>query len=109
MDKRYQVVFLGLLKTEDHFMAGMSRLGASSVIVEHIIKKAPIVLKADMTLGHARRYADAVQQAGGRVNIRAHGFFEENNEKDRHSNIKPLENFTMCPQCGYKQLKTKTN
>jgi len=74
-------------------------------MVERIINKTPVVLKRDMTLGDARHYADAIQYAGGRVNIQEHGVFEEPEHNERSLDIAPLENFIMCPQCGCKQLK----
>ena len=60
-----------------------------------------------MSLGYAKKYADAIQNAGGRVKIQNHGLFNETVKGDRSLNIKPLENFVMCPQCGHKQLKTE--
>ena len=108
MGKRYRVVFLGLFKAEDYFKDGMSRLGVSPATVERIIEKAPVILKEDMPIGIARRYADAVMQAGGNVNIQEHGFVEDDLEKKTGSlKIEPLESFTMCPQCGHKQLKAE--
>jgi len=107
MNKRYRVVFLGLITSEDNFKDGMSRLGVPPATVEGIIKKAPVILKEDMPIGTARKYADAVQWAGGNVNIQEHGFFEQDLEKTGSLKIEPLESFTMCPQCGHKQIKTE--
>jgi len=108
MEKRYKVVFLGLVKTEDYFKEWMSRLGMSPAEVERIIMEAPVILKEDMTIGIARRYADDIMQAGGKVNIEENGFFEDNSEKKTGSlRFEPLESFTMCPRCGYKQLKSE--
>jgi hypothetical protein len=108
MEKRYKVVFLGLIKTEDSFKEGMSILGISPTEVERIIIEAPVALKEDMTIGIARRYADDIIQAGGKVNIEEHGFFEDDSENRTGSlRIEPLESFTMCPQCGHKQLKAE--
>jgi hypothetical protein len=53
----------------------MSRLGMSPSEVERIIMEAPVILKEDMTIGIARRYADDIMQAGGKVNIEENGFF----------------------------------
>ncbi len=106
-NKKYRVVFLGLIDREADFTLRMSGLGVSPEAVEQIIQRAPIVLKRNMTLGGAREYADAIQYAGGRVNIQEHGFFEKPDRINRLFDIKPLENFTMCPRCGYKQLKEK--
>jgi len=103
--KKYRVVFLGLLEGEEDFVRSMSRLGVPPSTAEQIIQKAPIVLKGEMTLGDARQYADAIQLAGGKVNIQDHGLFQETKRVDKSLDIEPLENFTMCPECGYKQLR----
>lgn len=105
MDKKYRVIFIGLLTNEDNFIHEISRLGITPDSAELLIKKSPITLKEDMRLKDARRYADAVQQAGGRVKIQAHGFFTDDQVNVTVPNIEPLENFIMCPQCGHKQLK----
>ena len=103
MTKKYRVLFLGLVGNEEAFKARMSKLGASIPTVDLMISKAPVILRGDMTLKEARQYADAVQLAGGKVNIKEHGLFEESETMDRSLHIKPLEDFIMCPECGYKQ------
>jgi hypothetical protein len=86
----------------------MSRLGMSPTEVERIIKEAPVILKEDLNIGIARRYADEIMQAGGNVNIQEYGIVEDDPEKKTGSlKIEPLESFTMCPQCGQKQLKAE--
>ena len=105
MDKKYRVVFLGLNNDEENFKQGMSGFGVTPSTIERMIKKAPIVLKGEMTLGDARRYADAVFQAGGRVRLQAHGLFNEPMRNSKPPDIKSFGKFTMCPQCGYKQMK----
>jgi len=107
MDKKYRVVFLGLFESKADFVQRMSMLGVPPVTVEEIVQRAPVVIKGDMTLGDARQYADAVQDAGGKVNIQEHGYFEETKRINKPFDIKPLENFIMCPECGYKQLKAE--
>jgi hypothetical protein len=106
MAKRYRVVFLGLLKGDADFKAGMGGLGVPPDTVEEIVAKAPVILKEDLPLRNARQYADAVQGAGGRVNIEEHGSIERP-ESMRRIAIKPLDTFMMCPECGYKQLKSE--
>ncbi|MBU2498001.1 MAG: hypothetical protein KKE57_03805 [Proteobacteria bacterium] len=108
MDKKYRVVFLGLLKSREEFVAKMARLGVSPDVGALIIQKAPVILKGEMTLGEARQYADAVQFAGGKVHIQNSGVFERRERAYRSLDIPPLENFTMCPECGYKQIKAGT-
>jgi len=105
MNKKYRVVFLGLLEGREKFIQKMSRLGVPTTMVEYIISKIPIVMKRDLTLRDARQYADSIQYAGGRVNIQEHGVFEEPVHNERFVDIAPLEQFIMCPQCGYKQIK----
>ena len=104
MVKKYRVVFYGLVKSREQFMQGMSGLGVSAAMIEEIILKAPVILKGGMTPGIARRYADAVQEAGGRVRIQDDGTFEEQ-ESMESINIEPFDSFIMCPECGHKQLK----
>jgi len=103
--KKYRVVFLGLVGNEEAFKAKMSEMGVSAPPVELMTDEAPMVLKEDMTLREARQYADAVQIAGGKVNIQEHGLFEEPEGIHRSFHIRPLEDFMMCPRCGYKQLR----
>lgn len=104
MNKKYRVVFLGLIKSRDEFILYLSRFGIKTHIADMIINKAPVTLKENLRLGLARRYVDVFQNAGGRVSIQPHGFFKEELDP-RHVNIEPMENFTVCPQCGFKQLR----
>jgi hypothetical protein len=103
--RKYRVVFLDLLESEDDFRERMGRLGVPPAIVDQIIRKAPVILKGGMILKDARQYADAIQDAGGRVSIQEHGLSEEPEQINKSFRIKPLEHFTMCPECGFKQLK----
>ncbi len=107
MIKGYRVIFLGLNESIDIFMQGMSRLGVSPDMVDKMIDKAPVILKEEMTLEYARRYAEAIQYAGGKVRIQENGMLNPTGKTTRSFNIPTLENFIMCPECGYKQLKSK--
>ena len=107
MAKRYRVVFMGVRKGDADFKTEMGGLGVAPETVAEMLAKAPVVLKDDLPLRVAREYADAVQAAGGRVNIAEHGSFERP-EPIRRFAIKPLDTFMMCPECGYKQLKSDT-
>jgi len=99
---------MGLVESEDNFKNRMSRLGVSSATIEKIIHSAPVVIREEMTLGDARQYADAIQHAGGIVNIKEYGVFNEPERFISSFHIQPLGNFTMCHECGYKQLKAET-
>jgi hypothetical protein len=105
MTKVYRVLLRGLLVDGDTFKAGMRRLGVTDETVEELMKRAPIVLKANLALGEARRYAEAVQAAGGKVKIEHCGWAEDKPRASRSAPIAPLKDFIMCPECGFKQPK----
>jgi hypothetical protein len=107
MAKRYRVVFMGVRKEGADFKTEMAALGAAPETVAEMLAKAPVILKDDLPLRAAREYADAVQAAGGRVNIAEHRS-REGPEPIRRFVIKPLDTFMRCPECGYKQLKSDT-
>jgi predicted RNA-binding Zn-ribbon protein involved in translation (DUF1610 family) len=107
MDKRYKVIFFNLIKEKDYFKRQMLRFGVSEDISEDIITKAPVTLKKNLSLGAARRYADALIESGGRVTIHV-----EDNSDDSTQNgstgLFTLKHFIMCPQCGQKQVRSET-
>ena len=104
--KVYRVVFQGLLLPEAEFRGQMTGLGVEPGSVDRMLARAPIAMKQGLTLGQARQYADAVQAAGGRVAIEEHGRTHVDPSAPARPAIRPLRQFTMCPQCGLKQLKT---
>jgi len=108
MDKKYCVVFENLIKSQEVFHNGMARLGVSAFIIERIIQNAPVILKGDLTLSEARRYAEVVQGAGGKVSIQEYGISKEPKRPGKSIGIEPFESFTMCPECGFKQLRADT-
>ncbi|MDY6971880.1 MAG: hypothetical protein SV775_06080 [Thermodesulfobacteriota bacterium] len=107
MTKKYRVVFHSLAKDIKTFETQMKRLGVPVDIVEYMIRKAPLILKQDLTLEAARQYADSVLKAGGRVTIQEHGRLLRSRHIDRSVPIVSFEDFTMCPRCGFKQPKGK--
>lgn len=106
MVKKYRVTFLGPLNGLDCFREKMHGLGFESGIVELIVQKAPVVVKRDMTLRDARELAESIQFAGGKVNIQDDGISEDFPGSHRSPDVKPLDHFTMCPECGHKQPKS---
>jgi len=106
MDKRYKVIFSNLIKEKTYFKDQMSMLGVPEDRSEDILKKAPVTLKKNLSLGEARRYADAILQAGGRVTIHVEDRLDESGKDETSAGIVTLKNFIMCPQCGHKQVKT---
>ena len=61
MVKKCCVLFQKLSAEKGTFKIAMVRLGVTPDIVEQMIRKAPIILKGDLSLEAARRYADAVR------------------------------------------------
>ncbi len=105
MTKTYRVVFQGLVKDEASFREGMEGLGVSPEVVDRVLRNAPVGMKQGLTLGEARRYAEAVQEAGARVAIQEHGWIEEEAPRRDEPSIPSLGAFTMCPECGLKQMR----
>lgn len=83
----------------------MARLGVQLDAVDRMLSNAPIIMKGELTLGAARRYADAVQEAGGKVRIEECGSFDDSRRISRSVHIALFKEFTMCPECGFKQQK----
>jgi hypothetical protein len=103
--KTYRILFLGLLEDPDRFKENMSGMGVQPEVTDKMLQRAPILMKTGMALAEARRYAEAVQKAGGRVNIQEDGGFQK--PRDHRRPIKPLEYFTMCLECGHKQPRSE--
>lgn len=103
MIKTYRVVFQGLLRREATFRDRMERLGVEPETVDRMLSAAPVPIKQDLTLRDARVYAEAVQEAGGRVCIQEHGEAVEDTNAPSPPPVRPLKAFTRCPECGLKQ------
>jgi hypothetical protein len=85
----------------------MEKLGFPPERLQSLIANAPSVLKAGLALGEAREYAETVQEAGGKVNIQQDGVSEELNRARPPIEIRSLQDFTMCPECGHRQIKAE--
>jgi ribosomal protein L32 len=103
--KTYRVVLLGRIEEKQDFEEKMEKLGFSSGSARDLIEKVPSALKAGLPLGEAREYAEAVQEAGGKVNIQEDGVSDETKRLHPPIEIRSLKDFTMCPECGHRQLK----
>jgi len=102
MTKVYRVIFLGINGSRDEFLARMKRLGVRGSVIDRMIPRAPVILKEGLQIKYARRYAELVQWAGGRVKIQEHGTIKDMDHESMFF-VKGFDNFTICPQCGYKQ------
>jgi hypothetical protein len=108
LNKNYCLVFLGLLETPEIFTQKMRNLGFSSADIESIIASPPVPFRNGLSLREARECADAVQSAGGRVNVREEESVKSQEGAGKSVAIPPMESFTLCPQCGHKQVKART-
>jgi ribosomal protein L32 len=105
--KTYRVLLLGRVEEKPDFAEKMEKLGFSPGHLQSLIAEAPSALKAGLPLGEAREYAEAVQEAGGKVNIQEDGVSEEFKKVHPPMEIRSLKDFTMCPECGHRQIKSE--
>jgi hypothetical protein len=105
--KTYRVLLLGRIEEKLDFEEKMEKLGFSPDKLRDLIAEAPSALKAGLPLGEAREYAEAVQGAGGKVNIQEDGVSEEFKRAHAPMEIRSLKDFTMCPECGHRQIKAE--
>jgi ribosomal protein L32 len=106
--KTYRILLLERIEEKQDFEEKMGKLGFSPESVRELIARAPSALKVGLPLGEAREYAEAVQEAGGKVNIQEDGVSEEFNRLHPPVEIRSLQDFTMCPECGHRQIKAET-
>lgn len=104
MAKKYRVTLFGIKAEEKVFRQNMAKLGVYSSTLDKYIEKTPVVLKRDLSLEEARRYAEAIINAGGFVNIQETGEFPDKSSVEQKS-IPSKEDFILCPNCGFKQKK----
>ena len=90
------------------FRQNMARLGVSDSTLNKCIEKAPIVLKRDLPLSEARRYADALMGAGGIVTIQETGHYTDSESALENKITASPQDSVRCPNCGFKQEKTET-
>ncbi len=105
MTKKYRVVFFGITVDTEVFRQNMAKLGVSDPALDKYTRKAPVVLKRDLRLGDARKYAEAIINAGGLVNIQETGEFLEPESSAENVSISSNQDFIICPNCGFKQKK----
>ena len=104
MAKKYRVTLFGIKTEKAVFRKNMAKLGVSGSILDKYIERAPVVLKRNLHLEQARKYADAIIDAGGFVNIQETGEFPSKSSFEQKS-ISSKEDVIICPNCGFKQEK----
>ena len=107
MAKKYRVVLFGVNIEEEVFRHNMARLGVSTSVLNDYIDKTPVVLVRDLSLANARRYAEAIINAGGLATIQEAGEFPETRPPYEKPGISSQEDFMICPNCGFKQKRSR--
>jgi predicted transcriptional regulator len=103
--KKYRVVLFGVNADEEVFQKNMARLGVSSPVLKNYIEKAPVVLARDLNLADARRYAEAIIDAGGLANIQETGELPETKPSYGKMSVPSQNDFIICHNCGFKQKR----
>ena len=103
MTKKYRVVFFGITLDRESFRQNMAKLGVPGPTLDKYLEKAPIVLKRELTLADARRYAETIINAGGIVTIQETGEFNDTRPSAEKKDITFHQDFVICPNCGFKQ------
>jgi hypothetical protein len=103
--KKYRVVFFGVALNPQTFKQNMARLGVTASTLDKYMEKAPVVLRRDLTLADARRYAETIMNAGGLVHIQETGQFPDTKSPTQKTDTSIPEDFVMCPNCGFKQKR----
>jgi len=104
MAKKYRIALFGIKAEEEIFRQNMAKLGVSGSALDKYIERAPVVLKRDLSLEEARKYAEAIINAGGVVNIQETGEWPDKYSVEQ-KNIASTDDFIRCPNCGFKQKK----
>jgi len=103
--KKYRVVLFGVNVDEGVFQKNMARLGVSSSVLKDYLEKAPVVLVRDLNLADARRYAEAIMNAGGFATIQETGETSQTMPSYAKSGVASQEDFMICNNCGLKQKR----
>jgi predicted transcriptional regulator len=103
--KKYRVVLIGVSVDEEVFQKNMARLGVSSSVLKNYLEKAPVVLVRDLNLADARRYAEAIMDAGGHANIQETGETPQTMPSYGNPGVASQEDFMICSNCGFKQKR----
>ena len=103
MNKVYGVIFTGLLQTKEYFKNRISMLGVSPQEADKILAKAPVILKEAESLEYIERYARAIINAGGNVDIRS--YYSSGRTETGPELIPGMSSFVQCPRCGHRQPK----
>jgi hypothetical protein len=105
--KKYRVVLFGVNGDEGLFQKNMARLGVSSSVLKDYLEKTPVVLVRDLNLADARRYAEAIIDAGGLANIQETGETAQPMPSYGNPGVAPQEDFMICSNCGFKQKRAQ--
>ncbi len=99
--KMYQLLFAGLLGEEKKFREMMYHQGVRPSLVDQMLREAPIIVKQNLSLKAARKYAELLSAMGARITI-LDQFSQQDDEQDTEPPT-PMSSFVPCPQCGLVQ------
>ncbi len=102
--KKYQLLFGGLLGDEKRFRNMMARRGVKHSLVDQMLREAPVIVKQNLSLETARKYADALSAMGAKVTILDQD--PQENQKESSNKVTPMSSFLPCPRCGLVQPET---
>ena len=103
--KKYRIVFTGLLVDIDSFKQNMAKFGVPAYVLDKYVNHAPAVVKRDLRLQDARKYAEIILNAGGLVNIQEIGEFSDILISQKNKATVSSDDFIVCNNCGFKQRK----
>ncbi|RLB84575.1 MAG: hypothetical protein DRH15_04570 [Deltaproteobacteria bacterium] len=100
-NKKYRLLFSGLIGDVVIFKEKMARKGVKQALVEQMLKEAPIIIKQNLTLEAARKYADSLSEMGARITILDQ--LPQDSSERRNKAPTPMSHFVLCPRCGLVQ------
>ena len=100
--KMYQLLFAGLLGEEKKFREMMYLKGVRPSLVDQMLQEAPIIVKQNLSLQAARKYAELLSAMGAKITILNQVPKGEDGKEDT-GRPAPMSSFVLCPQCGLVQ------
>ena len=63
-NKKYRLLFTGLIDDRDIFREKMAQKGVKHSLVDQMLSEAPVIIKQNLTLESARKYVDILSEMG---------------------------------------------
>lgn len=97
-NKKYRLLFTGLIGDTDIFRKKMAQKGVKDSFVDKMLSEAPVIIKQNLTLESARKYADTLSEMGACITILDQ--FSNGEIKGGDRPPAPMSHFLPCPRCG---------